>query len=835
MPETPEECFHCGEPFAGRPVLWARLRDGPVAVCCPGCRAAAQLIAECGLEDFYHFRTAPSARPQGEATEWLAYDDPALLDSLTRVEPGGRCAILLIDGLSCAACSWLIGRTLLRIDGVAHASVNAATGRARLVWDGRKVAFSRLLQVVSDLGFRPRVATADATGTRSRAERRAILQRLAVAGLGMMQVMMFAVAMYAGDMQGMDPTIRTYLRIVSMLVATPVMLYGGWPFFIGAYHALRVRSITMDVPVALGLMLAYGASVFNTWRHAGEVYFDSVTMFIFFLTVARYVEMAARHQSAGVTDSLARVLPVTAHRLAHAAAADAVTDIVVAQLAVGDLLLVRVGEVVPADGEIVHGSTRIDESMLTGEALPLERGPGDALAAGTLNVAAPVHLRVTATGSSTVLANIVALLNRAQAERPRVARAADRMASRFLARVLLGAALLCVFWLVVDPARAFSATLAVLVVACPCAFSLATLVAVASANAALARRGVLVTNQDAIEGLAKITRVIFDKTGTLTKGVVSLVGCTVTGALPQRDCLAIAAALEAASEHPIAHAFRSMLGAAPPARDVTVSGAGVEGSVDGHRYRIGSAAFVADPAFVGGAPCRRPGAPQGDDGAIALGDSNGELARFALGDVPRADSARAVAALRERGLQAEILSGDGYPAVQSMAEHCEIRDFAARQSPQDKLAHVRKLTAQGEFVAMVGDGINDAPVLGGSGVSIAMGRGSALTLASADVILIGDSLQALPAAISLARRAKGIIRQNLLWAAGYNLTAMPLAALGWVPPWLAAIGMSLSSIVVVLNSLRLMRDVAPPSESPKIRAGLTAQTLPESLLGSPLS
>jgi Cu2+-exporting ATPase len=335
--------------------------------------------------------------------------------------------------------------------------------------------------------------------------------------------------------------------------------------------------------------------------------------------------------------------------------------------------------------------------------------------------------------------------------------------------------------------------------------------------------------------------VIFDKTGTLTKGAVSLLGCTATGTLPQRDCLAIAGALEAASEHPIAHAFCATLAAAPPATDVqVVSGAGIEGTVDARRYRIGTAAFVADPAFRRAAPRPRPqdgpqDGSQRDDGAVVLGNSTGELARFWLGDAPRADSASAVAALQDLGLQTDILSGDAFSAVQGMAEHCGIRNFAARQSPQGKLAHVRKLTAQGEFVAMVGDGINDAPVLGGCGVSIAMGRGSALTLASADVILVGDSLQAFPAAISLARRAKGIIRQNLLWAAGYNLTAMPLAALGWVPPWLAAIGMSLSSIIVVLNSLRLMRGDAPSCEPPKARTVLPAQPLPDSLLGSPLS
>jgi P-type Cu2+ transporter len=598
------------------------------------------------------------------------------------------------------------------------------------------------------------------------------------------------------------------------------MLYAGWPFFAGAYKALRMRSITMDVPVAAGLMLAFGASVFNTWRHAGDVYFDSVTMFIFFLTVARYVEMVARHQSTSVTDSLSRMLPVTAHRLIAGEAGDVVGEVLVAQLGVGDRLLVRSGEVIPADGDLTEGRTSVDESMLTGEAMAVDRRPGDRLAAGTLNMGEPVHMRVSATGASTLLSGIVALLCRAQAERPRITRAADRMSSRFLARVLIGSALVCAFWLIVDPTRAFAATLAVLVVACPCAFSLATLVAVASANAALARRGVLVTNQDAIEGLAKITRVVFDKTGTLTQGTVSVSGCVLTGTASEQECLRIASALEAASEHPIARAFNAACAADSLASDVqVVAGAGIEGCVDGSRYRIGT------PAFAAGTPAAD------DEGAIVLGGPAGELARFTLGDVPRADARQAIAALHGQGLATEILSGDAPIAVRRLAEHCGISVFAARQSPADKLEHVRALTSQGEFIAMVGDGINDAPVLGGSGVSIAMSRGSALALATADLILVGDSLQALPVAVELARRAKRIIRQNLLWAAGYNLTAMPLAALGWVPPWLAAIGMSLSSIVVVLNSLRLMRGVAAPTARPGL-AAVRAAPLPKSVLGS---
>lgn len=796
---APGTCFHCAEPMAGDRVLWAQLQGRQVPVCCAGCRAAAQLIAQLGLEEFYRFRTASSLTPAPSTTEWRHFDEPHVLRALTRAEGSGRSVTLLIDGLTCAACGWLIGRSLERVDGVVRASVNTATGRAGIVWDEGRVGLSRLLRVIADLGYRPHVASPDAVDTQAREERRAILRRLAAAGLGMMQVMMLAVALYAGALQGMDANIRAYLRVVSMLVATPVMLYGGWPFFVGAYKSLRMRSITMDVPVTLGLLLAFGASVLNTWRHAGDVYFDSVTMFIFFLTVARYVEILARHRSNGVTDSLGRTLPQTAHRFDSASCEARLADVMVAELNVGDHLLVRGGEIIPADGEILRGGTRVDESMLTGEPLPVARGPGDGVAAGTLNLGAPVRLRVTAAGTATVLQHIVALLRRAQAERPRITRAADAMSSRFLGRVLLGALIVCAFWLTVDPSRAFAATLAVLVVACPCAFSLATLVAVASANATLARRGILVTHQDAIESLAKVTRVVFDKTGTLTLGKVSVTGCEILGALNERECRRIAAALEAASEHPIGRAFLADGLTPPPAGDVQITvGAGIEGTVGDRRYRIGTPAFVV-------------GESGEDRGAIVLGCEHRALANFTVGDIIRPESAEIVGALQARGLGVEVLSGDEQGPVRRLARQCGIDEYAARQSPAAKLQRVKALTGRGEFVAVVGDGINDAPVLGEAGVSIAMSRGSALALASADLILVGDSLRSLPVAIDLARRTKAIMRQNLRWAAGYNLTAMPLAALGWVPPWLAAIGMSLSSILVVLNSLRLMRGERPPS------------------------
>lgn len=810
--DPPTDCFHCGEPLAGRELVWARVRGAEVPVCCPGCRAAVELITELGLGDFYRFRTSPPARPAPPGDGWSAYDDPALLDALSRSETHGRSIMLAIGGLTCAACSWLITRSLERTEGVLRSSVNTATGRAHVVWDQNRVKLSRILEIVSELGYRPSVVTAESGDALAQAERRSSLKRLAVAGLGMMQVMMFAVALYVGNARGMEADVRAYLRIVSMLVSTPVMLYAGWPYFWNAAGALSKRSITMDVPVSLALILAYGASVINTWRHAGEVYFDSVTMFIFLLTVARYVEMTARHRCTQLSDSLSRLLPVTAHRLSAAGGTDeGISDVAVAQLRPGDRVLVRSGEIVPADGRI-ESSASFDEAMLTGESLPVERLAGEAVAAGTINAGSPVRLRVTATGGATVLAGIIALLHRAESERPRIIREADRMASRFLIGVLIGAALVGAIWCAIDADRAFAATLALLVVACPCAFSLATLVALASASAALARRGVLVTQPDAIESLTRVTRVVFDKTGTLTRGRMSVSRCTPQGALSARECLEIAAALEAHSEHPIGRAFTAAAERRLEVVDVqVVAGGGISGVVDGKRCRIGTRAFAA-----GG------GTAEHDDGLIALACDGVQIATFELRDEPRPESADAVKALHELGLDTEILSGDSPAAVSRLAQECGISSFAARQSPADKLERVRALTAQGEFVAMVGDGINDAPVLGGSGVSIAMSRGSALALATADLVLVGDSLKALPGAFRQARRARRIMRQNLSWAAAYNLAAMPLAAMGWVPPWMAAIGMSASSILVVLNSLRLMQIGRNRGRSGSARPALSA-------------
>jgi Cu2+-exporting ATPase len=795
-------CFHCGEPIPAGLRIHARIDGREEPVCCHGCKAVAEFITGAGLDDYYRYRDARAARADEppRADRWSAYDRPDLVERLTRPEPNGaRSITVLLEGLRCSACSWLADKALHLQSGVLDVSVNPATARARLVWDPSKVKLGDLLRVLEHVGLRPHPLAGEPAEQLALLERRTALKRLAVAGFGMMQVMMFALPMYVG---GMERGMHEFFRLVSMLICVPVAIYSGWPFYTGAWHALKARSVSMDVPVSLGIVAAFVASVVNTLTGQGEVYYDSVTMFVFFLALGRYVEMVARHRAGSVADALARLAPVTARRL-HG---DQVEDVQAIELDVGDEILVRTGEVFPADGTVAEAADgRVDESMLTGESTAIAKLEGSAVHAGTQNLGAPLRVRVTAVAGNTVLAGIVALLERAQAERPRLARAADRAAAWFLGRILIGSALVFVVWWFVDPSQAFPATLAVLVVTCPCALSLATPAVLAAATADLARRGVLVAHSDAFEALAKASYVLWDKTGTLTRGLVRVEEIRSLRGLPPDECFALAAALERMSEHPIAKAFLASDVAGATASDVTVvPGAGLEGTVGGRRLRIGTLDF-AGAMRPTASPIAGLATDEQSSSWVYLGDADGLLAAFRLTDPLRAEAAGCVRDLAALGLPSAIVSGDAEAPVAAVAARTGVERFASRLTPQSKVGQLQQLQSAGKVVIAIGDGINDAPLLRGADVAIAMGRGSALAQTSADLILVRDSLDQLPGIVRLARRAQRIVRQNLAWSIGYNLAALPLAALGFVPAWLAAIGMSLSSVLVVLNATRVAR------------------------------
>ncbi len=709
-------------------------------------------------------------------------------------ESGGHArTVFAAEGIRCAACSRSIERAVRALPGIEQVNVNVATSRVCVDWDPARSQLAQILRAIAEAGFRPVPLAGEAAETAFVRERRLALKRIGLAGLGMMQVMMYVFGVYVARPDAIDPAIASYLRYVGMLITTPVLLYSGAPFLLGAWQDLRRRTLGMDVPVALALCLAYGASVFNTVRGEGQTYFDSVTMFIFFLSAGRYVEMVVRQRSLSISEAVSRSLPAQVSRVKM----DGTTERVpIRSIVAGDTLQIPKGGVIPVDSTLVEGAALVDESLVTGESKPERRVAGDALLGGALSVGGAIRVIARHDVSGSTLASVVALLERAQGVRPPIARAADRTANWFIAGILVVALVVVLGWLAHDPSRAFPAALAVLVVTCPCALSLATPVAVAAASTRLARSGLLVTRADALERLARVDAVVLDKTGTLTAGGLSITRITMLGSLDKNIALAAAAALERGSSHPIGGVFAPYESANVVATElVETEGFGVSGRIGEQRWRIGRHEFVS-------ALAADVAAPPGDVG-VYLGNESGLVAVFELGEDMRPEAFAAVERLRGLGVQAVIASGDRQEAVDAASAALQIERAGGRMAPAQKVELVRELQSQGHRVLTVGDGVNDGPALAASDVSCAMGQGSAIAQAAADFLLLNDALNVVGDAIATARRMLGIIRQNLRWALFYNLAAVPLAAFDLVPPWLAAIGMSASSLVVVLNARRL--------------------------------
>ncbi|MDH3589208.1 MAG: cation-translocating P-type ATPase [Gammaproteobacteria bacterium] len=733
-----------------------------------------------------------------------AFDRPAVQRGFVHeVDAHNNEVTLMVDGIHCASCSLTIEKGLSGIDGLKEIHVNASTHHANLSWDPARVPLSRLMQTIADLGFNPHPLRADTRTALNIGEYRAALKRLVVAGLGMMQVMTYAVAGYAGAFEGMTTQYQQFFRLLSLLVATPIVLYAAAPFFRAAITDLSQRRVGMDVPVALAIGIAYIASVaisfFGDLRT--EVYFDSVVMFTFFLSFGRFAEMLARHRTMAASEALSESIPATATRLVRGANDEwQEQEIALPQVQPGERLLVRPGETVPADGNIVWGESATDESLLTGESQPNTRRSGDQVIGGSINLTGPIHFEVSHVGPDTVLSGIARLLERAQGQRPRMALLADRVAGYFVAGVLIIATVVFLAWLALEPGRALTVTLSVLVVTCPCALSLATPAALTAATGFLARNGLLVTRGSAVETLAKADTLLLDKTGTLTRGKLKVVAVRLLDSRQnEQQCRAVAAALETGSAHPVAVALNEAPGDLVADAISVIAGRGIEGVVDGRHFRIGRADFVAELSGR-----KLDMAPQPGVTTVFLGDKHTPMAAFDLEDALRPETSAAIRQLRFAGLAPAILSGDTIAPVQRVADELGITDFHASLLPQDKLREMQARRAQGRTIAMVGDGINDAPVLAGADVSIAMGSGSTLAQASADLILLGGGLDRLVVGVRQSRKTRRIIRQNLIWAIVYNVVALPLAAAGLVAPWMAAIGMSASSLIVVLNALRLL-------------------------------
>ena len=791
-------CFHCGEPVSTGSDFTLEIKGIVQPMCCPGCQAVAQTILECGLASYYEHRTAPGIKGELVPSELaaLTHYDLAEVQQEFVTETGTLREIQLsVEGLTCAACAWLIERHLMGLAGLHYVNVNTTTHRARIKWDPDRLSLSDILKGFAKIGYRAYPFQTHSQEALYAREVRSYMFRMALAGLGSMQVMMCAVALYMDFFISVEEEFMIYFKWISLLLSTPIMIYSAQPFYAGAWRSLRQGHLSMDVSVSLALIGAFVASIWATVFNTGEVYYDSITMFVFFLLLGRLLELRARRKASESSSNLARLVPIMATRID----ADGEHEVPAKTLRVGDRVRVLAGATLPADGIITLGQASLNEAMLTGEQLPLLKQAGDPVFAGTISTDAPLEIRVNHPIEESRLAQIMRLQDSALDDKPAIAQLADVLSRHFILVLLLIAAAVWTFWHFHAPERAFWVTLSVLVATCPCALSLATPTALTSATAHLTRSGILLRRGHVLDVLTRANRIVMDKTGTLTTGNISLVGVQPLAELGEDECLAIARALEAYSEHPIARAFRSK-GADDAvllaASGVTpVIGHGIEGRIAGKHYRIGSARWLG--------LSDKQNAAQGL--AIYLADETRPLARFTLADTVRADAGALIQAFKAAGLQTTILSGDSSPQADTVARELGVDELVKGVTPDGKLAYLKARETAGDISIMVGDGINDAPVLAGAHASFAMAGGTDLAKNSADAILLADDLSRLLTARTLALRTRRIIQENFAWSIGYNLLVLPLAASGWLPPYLAAAGMSLSSLIVVTNSMRLNR------------------------------
>ncbi|WP_456295638.1 cadmium-translocating P-type ATPase [Vibrio sp. AK197] len=785
-------CYHCGEDVPVGTDYSVEILNKPRTMCCPGCQSVAQTIVDSGLVSYYQYRTqtADKADLIPEQLSQLAYYDneDVQLDFVHDID-NAKQVTLSLEGVSCAACAWLIEKQLMRQSGVIEIRVNTTTHRAHLKWSPEQTSLSEILTAIQKLGYKAAPFEADEQERIYHQSMKQYLYRLGVAGLATMQVMMLAVALYFEVFGDLDTSFRNYFRWVSFIFATPVLLYSASPFYVSAWRSIKGRTLGMDVPVSIALLFAYIASFIATVTEQGEVFFESISMFTFFLLVGRFLEMRARRKAAAASGNLLKLIPAMATTL------DGET-IAVRSLKSGDKIRVLPGEHIPADGTIISGQVHIDESMLTGESEQVAKHVDDKVYAGTLNGAEAFELLVTASKAQSRIASIIRLQDEAQLSKPRIAELADIVARYFVGGLLLTAAATWFYWQQHRPEDAFWIMLSVLVATCPCALSLATPTAITCAASRMGELGIILRKAHVFETLCKVNHLIVDKTGTLTQGDIQLHHVEVFEDWQRQDALKLAAALESFANHPIARAFQ-------PYKDASIEvdqvenkiGLGVQAIYNGNTIRIGKASFALDSEFTS------------NETAIYLSQNAQLIAKFYYYDPLRSDAKALIDSFKASDIQITLLTGDNASNAHNIAQQVGIDNVISDSSPEDKLAYLTTLKSD-SVTMMIGDGINDAPTLSGAHLSVAMGGGTDIAKASADMVLLGDNLGQVMKARELARFTRRIIHQNLAWALGYNALILPLAVAGFIAPYFAVVGMSASSIIVVSNSLRLLKEAS---------------------------
>jgi len=793
-------CAHCLLPISGGAALRETVEGRELFFCCPGCRGIFALLRSEGLEGFY-------ARRQGW-TPGPPENSPISAEAFAeavRVEGETATADFAVSGIRCASCAWLIERYVGSRPGVRSVRLNYASGRARVSWDHRTAGIGDVAEAIRALGYTPHPDAGAASEEVLRREKSDLLLRLGTAAFLSMQVMLFSAGLYAGYFQGIDARHAALFRWLSFALATPVVFYSGAPFLRGAFRGARHGAFGMDALVFLGSFSAYGYSAVSLLR-GGEVYFDTATMILALILLGRYIETGARARAASAISRLVRLAPSAARK---ALPGGGIAEVPVASLSPGDVVEIVPGERMPVDGVVSEGRSEADESMLTGESSPVAKGPGDEVAAGSLNGTGRLLVKATRTGAATVLARIVRAVEEAQARKAKVQRLADRVVRVFVPAVVSIAAVTAAGWQIAgaSPANALMAGISVLVIACPCALGLATPLAVLVGSTAAQRSGILVRGGDVMERAAAVRCVLLDKTGTVTAGRPRLAGVRGIG-IDDAAALALAASLEAASEHALA---RAIADAVPPDRRRPVAdfrahpGEGVEGWIDGERHLLGRRSFLARMGVpvAGDALAAYQAYSEKGETTVLLARGGGVAGVLSAEDPLRPEAAGAVRALRDSGVAVAMVTGDSQEVAQRVAAAAGIADAEARVSPEGKREAVRGARARHGAVLFAGDGVNDAPALAEADVGVAMGRGTGVAIETAGATLMTEDLRLLSTFLTLSGATLRVIRQNLFWAFSYNLVAIPLAAAGRLHPIAAAAFMAGSSLVVVANSLRL--------------------------------
>ncbi len=788
-------CYHCGLPNDKEHTYSTHILGETRQLCCPGCLAVSEAIVQNGLEDYYQFRTEPAIKGDdlipAQLNKLSLFDEPALQEDFVIDQGKHKSIQLTVEGITCAACGWLIEKQLSKVKGIAQVSVNVQERRAAVSWDDNQLKLSQILNALKRIGYKGAPFQPDDHEASYKREEKAFLKKLGLAGLMTMQVMMLMAGLYFDWFGAIEAETRDYFYWVALTLTTPVVLYSGSLFYIGASKALLARTVNMDVPITLAVFGTYIAGLKSTLLQEGEVYFESICMFIFLLLLSRFLEHRSRHRAAQISANMTQYVPVSATKIDEHGN---LIQCLAKQLQKGELTLIKPGETIPVDGIVVDGSASVDESMLTGEFNPVLKEVGSTVYGGTVSKDGSLTIRVTNTLKHALVNQIVRLQTTAMASKPKVAQIADEFSRIFVIAVLVVSSATFLFWYLQGSDRAFWITVSVLVATCPCALGLATPSALTCAMAKLNKHGILLKRADAIEQLTKVNTIALDKTGTLTQGKFSIQDTWFNPNYPEDAVRNIAACLESRSEHPIAKAFCVESNTLSLHNYKVTPGGGVSGVIDGNQYSLGSKQFCFGETT----------APALDIEANVFLVSEGELlGAFTVSDTLREDAKDSLSQLS--AFKLAMFSGDIQSNVDSVAKSLSIDLAKGELSPEQKFNEVKALQQQGDSVLMMGDGINDAPVLASADVAIAVGNATDVAKTAADVILLGDKLSVVPFLLASAQSVKSTIRQNMAWAVGYNLVILPFAVSGILSPWMAVVGMSLSSIIVVYNSTRLLR------------------------------